>query len=148
MVCSWRNGKEKSKCSICKVIQTSGWKKRMNMLPQYRVETIQACCWLSCKSFYCDQTDCFKKVISCCHRNLIKETEIQIKSNALWSSPKGKPAGKGRLETVEQVGTKQSDFILEFAKSDFTSRPQLFIIVDDLIPCQVLFSTELKNAIF
>lgn len=76
---------------------------------------------------------------------MIKETETQIKSNALGSSPKGKPVGKESLETVEQVGTKQSDLILEFAKSVLTGPPQLFIIamslckLDDLIPCQVLF---------
>ncbi|RMC00685.1 hypothetical protein DUI87_23303 [Hirundo rustica rustica] len=36
------------------------------------------------------------------NRNLIKVTETQIRSNALWSYPKEKPAGKGSLETVEQ----------------------------------------------
>lgn len=135
-------------------IEISGWRKIINKLPQYRVETIQACCWLLCKSFHCDQTDCFKKVISCCHRNLIKETKTQIKSNALWSSPKGKPEGKGSLETVEQVGAKLSDFILEFAKSVLTSPPQLFIIamspcnLDDSIPCQVLFPYKTKKRLF
>lgn len=148
---TWRNGKGKSKCDICKVIKKSGWRKRVNKLTQKRVETIQACCWLLCKSFHCDHTDYIRKVISCYHRNLVKETKTQIKSTVLWSSLKGKPAGKGSLETVEQVGAKQSDFILEFTKSVLTSPSQLSIIamslrnLDDLIPCQVLFPYENKK---
>ena len=115
------------------------------------METIQASCLVLCKSFQSDQADYFKKVISCCHRSLIKETETQISSNALWPSPKGKPPGEGSSESVEQIGAKQSDFILEFAKSVLTTLPQCFITTvslfnpDDLISCQVLLSHKTKK---
>lgn len=94
----------------------TGWRKRINKPSQYKIETIQATCWVLCKSFYADQADYFKKVNSHYHTNLIKEIKTQISSNALWLSPTGDSPGKGAWKTVEQISAKQSDFTLEFAK--------------------------------
>lgn len=92
-----------------------------------------------------------QKVISCCHRNLIKETETQTSSNALWPSPKREPQGERSWESVEHIGAKQSDFILEFVTSVLTTLPQCFITtmslfnLDVSISCQVLLSYETKK---